>query len=74
MPDVVLAYLLKQNGSPLISWGMVVDDDEGRVGFLLNYFAIAAGLHESIFKVICETMVKEVYAFDEKMRKAGLLR
>jgi hypothetical protein len=48
--------------------------DDGNVAFSLNYCALAAGLHPGIFKMLCETMVKEAHEFDAKMNEAGLLR
>lgn len=73
IPVVALGYLLERNGKPFVGWQMVIGDNE-EMGFTLNYFAIAAGLHPEIFKLICETMVKEAYQFDAKMDEAGLLR
>jgi hypothetical protein len=71
-PLNVLGYLLKRNGQPFVGWEMCVADD-GDVGFALNYCALTSGLRPPVFKLICETMLKEVHEFDAKMDKAGLL-
>ena len=73
VPLNALGYLLKRNGQPFVGWEMCVGDN-GDVGFALNYFALASGLRPAAFKLICETMLKEVHEFDAKMDKAGLLR
>jgi hypothetical protein len=73
VPLNALGYLLKRNGQPFIGWEMCVGDT-GDVGFALNYFALADGLRPAVFKLICETMLKEVHEFDAKMDKAGLFR
>lgn len=72
VPEEVLAYLLERNSNPFVCWQMCVGDDG--VGFLLSYFAIATGLNENIFKLICETMIEEAHEFDKRMNKAGLIR
>jgi hypothetical protein len=73
VPLNALGYLLKRNGQPFVGWEMCVGDT-GSVGFALNYFALASGLRPEAFKLICETILKEVHEFDAKMDKAGLLR
>jgi hypothetical protein len=40
----------------------------------IAYWALAAGLDPTSFKLICETLVKEAHDFDDRMQKAGLLR
>jgi hypothetical protein len=73
VPLAALAYLLERNGDPFVGWQMC-NADGGDVGFAVNYFAFAAGLDPDVFKLICETMIKEAHEFDARMKKAGLLR
>jgi hypothetical protein len=44
------------------------------VAFSLSYCALAAGIDPGVFKMLCETMVKEAHEFDAKMDEIGLLR
>lgn len=46
---------------------------DGNAMFALKYYALAGGLHEGAFKMLCESMVKEAHAFDAKMQEAGVL-
>jgi hypothetical protein len=72
VPASVLGYLLRRNSEPLIAWQMCVRGSDD-VGFSLSYCAFAAGVDAGVFKVLCETMVKEAHEFDAKMHEAGLL-
>jgi hypothetical protein len=69
----ILGYLLARNEDLLSAWRMSVDDSDD-VNFRLNYVAIASGLDHGIFRMLCESMVKEAYEFDAKLNAAGLLR
>jgi hypothetical protein len=73
VPVAALGYLLERNAKPFVAWQILIGDDE-EAGFSLNYVAVAAGLRPDIFKLVCETMVKEAYLFDAKMDEAGVLR
>ena len=73
LPAAALAHLLQRNGKLCVAWQLCVRDG-GEVVFALNYCALAAGLNPGVFKMLCETMVKEAHEFDAKMREAGLLR
>jgi hypothetical protein len=73
VPIEALGYLLKRNGKSFVNWEMCIGDG-GDIGFALNYFALASGLRPAAFKLICDTMLKEVHEFDARMDKAGLLR
>ena len=73
VPANVLGYLLQRNSQLLIAWQMCVRDS-GEVAFSITYCALAAGIDPGVFKMLCETMVKEAHEFDAKMDEAGLLR
>lgn len=75
LPEEVPCYLLLRNSEIGVgAWQMTTPDDDGDVLFLFQYCALAAGLDPDGFKFICEKMLREALAFDEKMHKAGLLR
>jgi hypothetical protein len=72
VPAAALGYLLQRNRELLPAWQMVVHDS-GDVTFALYYCALASGLHQGVFKMLCETMIQEAHDFDAKMHEAGLL-
>ncbi len=73
LPPAATAYLLHRNAELMFpAWQMGVGRDEN-VRFTLAYCAMAQGLSAGFFKTLCETMVGEARAFDEKMRESGLL-
>jgi hypothetical protein len=73
VPLEAFGYLLKRNGESFVRWEMCIGDG-GEIGFALNYFALASGLRHATFKLICDTMLKEVHEFDARMDKAGLIQ
>jgi hypothetical protein len=72
VPAAALGHLLQRNSKLFVAWQMCIRDG-GDVAFALNYCALAVGLQPGVFKMLCETMVKEAHEFDVKMREAGLL-
>jgi hypothetical protein len=72
VPGAVLGHLLERNTHILAAWQMSVGENN-EVAFALTYCALASGLHPGIFKMLCETMIKEAHDFDAKMHEAGLL-
>lgn len=70
----VIGYLLRRNEEVTVGAWSVRIDDEDKVSFALNYEALGDGLDAVAFKVICEQLIKEALAFDDKMRQAGFLR
>ena len=73
VPISVLGYLLERNGESFPAWETVAHDN-GEISFAFYYYALAAGLHQAVFKLLCETMIKEAYEFDLLLSKAGLLQ
>ena len=67
----ILGYLLERNVDPFIGWECITIN--GNVSFSVSYLAIAAGLNSDTFKLVCETLVKEVHEFDSRMSQAGLV-
>lgn len=73
IPNTAILYLLFRSAELTFpAWQMGVGRDE-KVRFTLAYCAMATGLTAGFFKTLCETMVSEARAFDEKMRESGLL-
>lgn len=73
VPAEVTSYLLARNVEiPFGSWQGDRDDDDDVV-FGVRYVAIGRGLTAESFKFICEGLVREAMAFDERMCRAGLL-
>jgi len=73
VPISVLGYLLERNGQSFPAWE-TVDHDNGEISFAFYYYALAAGLDRTVFKLLCESMINEAYEFDLRLSKAGLLR
>lgn len=74
VPPEVNGYLLSRSAEmPLGAWQASCDSD-GDVLFSLRYVAAGRGLTAPLFKFICEALVREAGAFDERMGRAGLLR
>ena len=73
MSAAVLGYMLERNVEPFVSWHIAIDDD-GAALFMLNYLVPTPGLNAQVFKVLCQIMTAEAYAFDTRMQKAGLLQ
>jgi hypothetical protein len=71
-PAAVLGHLLLRNGEQSAVWRISIGDDD-QVSFVLGYRVPAAALAPSLFKMLCENMVKEVHVFDAKMHEAGLI-
>lgn len=73
LPEEVLGGLLMRNADRAVgSWGIHVKD--GLVAFGLDYTALGEALDAPTLRFICEQLVREVSAFDARMRAAGLLR
>jgi hypothetical protein len=67
----VLGYLLRRNSELVFgAWRLAADTT---TTFDLTYGLLASGLDAAVFKALCESMCKEVYDFDAKLRQAGLL-
>ncbi len=73
IPAAVLGYMLERNVQPFVAWHVAIGDD-GSALFMLNYRVPTPGLHSQIFKVLCQMMTAEAFAFDSRMHKAGLLQ
>ena len=73
VPPDVLPHLLVRNTEMVIGGWQAIVMGDGTVGFGVRYFALAAGLDASMFKHLSETLVREVGAFDGKMKAAGLV-
>jgi hypothetical protein len=75
LPAQVISYLLSRNTIvPFGAWCVSGPVRDGKMTFVLQYKAIVAGLTASMFKNVCESMIREAVEFDGKMRSAGLLR
>jgi hypothetical protein len=74
VPEEVLGYLLLQNAKAGTGGWVILAGDDDTVSFHMLYRALGAGLDAPALKFICEGMAGEVFAFDDKMRRAGLLR
>jgi len=73
IPNEVMGYLLLRNSElGVVAW-QVYDVGNGNAAFALASNMFMAGMDALVFKHVCETMVKEAKAFDEKMQAAGLL-
>ena len=73
VPDEVLGYLLMRNCERAIGgWALSVRDRSA--AFPLDYTALGDALDAPALKFICDELVREVSAFDARMRAAGLLR
>jgi hypothetical protein len=71
-PVEVAGYLLRRNHELGIGgWSLSVTSRSA--GLALSYTALGAGLDAAMLKVICEAMVKEASALDDKLRQAGVL-
>ena len=73
IPAAVLGYMLERNVQPFVAWQVTIGDD-GSALFALNYRVPTPGLHPQVFKVLCEMLTAEAFAFDSRMHKAGLLQ
>jgi hypothetical protein len=73
VPVEVMAHLLARNKESLLAAWQLMENGNGNVTFAVTYCALVQALDGATFKVICETMCKEVHAFDAKLRQAGLL-
>jgi len=72
LPDQLGNYLLIRNKTGVFhSWRLT--ESEGKVGFTNSYYALMKGLDASIFKVIIETLLKEVCEVDSGLRNKGLI-
>lgn len=68
----VLGYLLSRNTAMVCpAWQIAAND--GKIRFSVAYGTLVRGLDAGLFKVLCETMCKEVHDFDSKLRQAGIL-
>jgi hypothetical protein len=63
--------LLRNKEAMFAAWALT--DLEGQVGFVASYTALVDGLDAGTFKLVCETLVKEVSAVDGGLRATGLL-
>ncbi len=67
----MLGYLLRRTSELVFgAWRLAAGTT---VTFDLAYGLIASGLDAAVFKALCETMCKEAYDFDAKLRQAGVL-
>jgi hypothetical protein len=74
VPHEVLGYLLGQTKQASVGGWCADVDKDGDAIFCLLYRALGDGLnHPASLKFICEGMIRQVIAFDAKMRAAGLL-
>src|ERR1700722_6000008 len=69
----ILAHLLMRNSEMVTGAWKLSTTDSGTVLFGMSYCALVGGLEAGVFKYVCETLAKEAYAFDDKLRGAGLL-
>jgi len=69
----VMGHLLLRNKEAIFPAWQVMDNGNGNATFAVTYCALVQGLDAGVFKVICETMCKEVHEFDAKLRQAGML-
>lgn len=68
----VLGYLLSRN-TAMVCPAWQISANDGKIGFSVAYGTHVRGLDAPLFKVLCETMCKEVHEFDSKLRQAGIL-
>jgi len=73
IPAEIMGHLLLRNKEALFPAWQVMDNGNGNATFAVTYCALVQGLDAGVFKVICETMCKEVHEFDAKLRQAGML-
>jgi hypothetical protein len=73
VPAEIMGHLLVRNWELALSAWHLFDAGNGNAAFALASNMLVAGMDASVFKHVCETMVKEANAFDLKMKAAGLL-
>ncbi len=73
IPGEIMGYLLLRNWELALSAWHVFDAGNGNAAFALASNMLMAGMDAPVFKYVCESMVKEVHTFDQKMKAAGLL-
>ena len=69
VPPELLAFLLRQNGR-LFAGAWCSWSGPGGSAFGLVYKAPVSGLAPPLFKMICESMVREASEFDVRVRAA----
>ncbi|VTR93422.1 unnamed protein product [Gemmata massiliana] len=73
VPIELALHLLQRNHEGIFHAWRMIGPEGGKVGFAAVYSALMEGLDPVTFKTICETLFKEVHAFDAKLRESGVI-
>ena len=64
--------MLERNTHGITAWQVSINDD-GSACFSAGYHALTPGLNASVFRMICQLLLREAGEFDERIRRQGRL-
>jgi len=73
LPNELGYHLLMRNKAGVFHSWQLCENTNGRAGFIASYCALVDGLDPVMFKVICDTLLKEVHEVDNGLRSKGYM-